>query len=116
MCCSTEKHTDIRLIMYSVVSAVCLQSVCVCCEQILTLVANEACPSIGTVTSISPWATQPSVRTVFTGQTAVMAKRVVQTHCIQDKDVIDYHISEQNLFVVRDFPSSTAFFLAQQPQ
>lgn len=53
-------------------------SVCACVS--LTLVADEAHPAIRTIAASFPLITFSPVRTVITGQTAVAAKSVVQTH------------------------------------
>lgn len=48
----------------------------------LTLVANNASPAIRAVTAIALHITNTTIRTVFACQTAVMAKCVVQAHCV----------------------------------
>lgn len=51
-------------------------------EYRLTLVADNAGPAIRAVTAIALHITHTSIRTIFTCQTAVIAKCVVQTHCV----------------------------------
>lgn len=47
----------------------------------LTLITDDPCPAIGTVTAVPVRIAQASVGAVITGQAAVMAKSVIQTHC-----------------------------------
>lgn len=57
-----------------------------CVEPILTLVADDAYPSVGAVAATFPWVTFSSVRTVVTCQTAVIAESVIQTHWKQQRN------------------------------
>lgn len=46
----------------------------------LTLVADDADPSVGAVAASFPWIAFSTIRTVVTRQTAVIAESVIQTH------------------------------------
>lgn len=55
-------------------------------EAALTLVADDSCPAIGAVAAAPPQITRSAVGAVVAGQTAVAAKRVIQTHWERQKD------------------------------
>lgn len=70
----------------TMIGDMCVSGVFVCFEPVLTLVANDASPSVRTITAIFPRITFSSIRTVVTRQTAIVAKSVVQTHWKQQNN------------------------------
>lgn len=103
MCCSTEKHTDIRLIIYSFVSAVCLQSVCVFAvsRYWLWLQMRPVHPS-GQWHPSLPGPHSPPLEQSSQVRLQSWPNMLFRHTAYRTEEITDYNVLEKDLLVVRD--------------